>query len=1054
MTSAEPYHESSGLTDSQKRVVNHNDGPMLVNGGPGSGKTHVIVERVARMVWDGIATPEQIFCMTFTKKAAGEMLQRLKKTQNDLIRKHGHEHPNISGRDLTDVRVGTIHSLGIDILKENSDITGITEETAIFDNMSKLAWCFKNAENLGIDQSIMRMNAAGCSKILKGINFVKREMLSPNVVREKINAKLSDNETAELNDTKRSELDASISGLYELLKVYDAHEEYMECNNLIDYEDMVGKAVKLLESNQTIRKKYTDIYVIVDEFQDNNRAQFRLATMLAGSGNIMVVGDRNQSIMEFQGAYISIFDDFASKYPDHTKIDLIKNHRCSKNIQDLANRLKSLDGQPDDSQVTDAPDEIGIDAITPQVLGLADSVSDKESNPSIVTTVAADDNTEREFVVHAIQHLMNAGTAQENIAVLCRTNAACRQFAKLLRTRGIFAAPGNSGISMEDPMVAEILALLHIAASPETSGMEIAMVLERRGITASNIQAINCASKKLSPNKQNDRCFEALRTYKQDEQQSEIAEIKRWLTDMHTNSTKKGLLATIHDIMLIHTDAYRLNANSDTYDAAKNRAILGRIYDMAKRYNHHYPFDTLLDFVEYAKFATSVMEADSGLLDSDPSADAASGVNVLTIHKSKGKEFGSVFVTGLYGTRHHAERSIIPEWILDHTSHNDITEQNLLYVAITRAKNRLFLSYPASIGVRAKETVPVFEMAQQMQSAHRIWLSQVGLTTQIEPDLVEGRILQIEEEACRAIRESRLEAAVGCLTKLWMLRRGKALDASAIPQVDANYIDDLQRPPSHPPPDIRNMSMSASKIMTYQKCPQQFKYQYVLSIPTKHAIYLEKGSIVHKALEEIGRGTRGVDDAIKDANNQLDKIRCSYADYDFLHVKPSIEIAIRNYIKWAESTEMPQRIDLEAKFATDIDGIKYSGKIDRIETFADGTYNIIDYKTGNSKITNRGIKQDYEDETIRQPQVCIYVHAAGEKYNHLPKKFKFVYVEQESRRDGCTIREYDITEESVKNGINIIKEQTNHIINGEFTATPDPQTCWQCAYKPICPDAV
>ncbi|MBI1657525.1 MAG: ATP-dependent helicase [Thaumarchaeota archaeon] len=1055
--------ETIRLTDEQERVVGHGGGPLLVNGGPGSGKTRVIVERVARLVSEGIARPENIFCMTFTKKAAGEMSRRLKDIRDATLAQQNTGIPE--NLDVTRVWVGTIHSLGMEILKENSDITGVSEGTSVFDSLSRLAWCFKTADSLGIDQNVIRMNAAGCAKVLRGIQQAKRELLSVEKIKERMNHALNGKERAGLNGRDLADLDESAKRLNELVKVYEAHEKHMADNDMIDYEGMVGRAADLLYSSENVRGRYHNAYVIVDEFQDNNYAQFQLATLLAGSGNIMVVGDRDQSIMEFQGAYSSIFQDFEERYPGCTKIDLEKNHRCSDNVRAVAGLLKECGtepavphtGGPGGATAGDGP--VGIDDVAPGVLGPANTVTpaDAPPNPGIVAAIAPDETTEREFVAAAISGMVRDGT-KPDVAVLCRTNAACRRFAEALQARGVLVEPGNTGIPMGDPQISEILALLHIAASPETSGSEIALVLERRGIGASNIRTINCAARRMSPNRRNDRVFEALRVYEGD-QGPEVREIRERLEGMHADAAKSGLPATLHDIMLKHTDAYRRNANESGYESARNRAVLGRLYDMAERYNRHYPYDTLLDFVEYAKFASGAMAADPGLLDSD-SAEPAGGVSVLTIHKSKGKEFRNVFVTGLHsGANRRNERDVIPAWALERdNSGADASEQNLLYVAMTRAQAGLCLTCPLETDGRSRSPLGFLDLVCSKPYVRRIALSPVEMAAPAAPDPLEARIRDVEDAACRAVRESRLGAAAGRLAELSMLRRmqgGADVDLPDSLGIDARRAVDILEAPHPPLVDHGSLSLSASKITTYQRCPLQFKYRYVLHVPERPAMPLDKGRIVHKALEGMGRGQIGTEEAIRAAQDEMEDVRCSHAERDYKHARPALETAIRNYVAWEEASPVrPQKIGVEEKFETTIGGVRYTGKIDRVESYPDGTYRIVDFKTGSSNITIKSIRQDGADHTIREPQACIYAHAAGEKYGSLPAKFAFVYVEQVSRRNGCTTREYDIDAESLQNGIKAIEECTQDILAEAFGAKPDGQTCRRCPYQPICPDAI
>ena len=308
-----------------------------------------------------------------------------------------------------------------------------------------------------------------------------------------------------------------------------------------------------------------------------------------------------------------------------------------------------------------------------------------------------------QFVAAATELLVRSGVAEQDVAVLCRTNAMCRRFTATLRGRGIRVAPENVGIPMSNPMVAEIMALLRIAASPETSGTEITLILERRGISASNIRTINCTAKSMHRTRQNDRVFETLQRYEKHDQCTEIREINDMILKLHSNAAKGGLQSTLHDIMFKHTDAYRRNANERTGESATNRAILGSIYRMADRYNSQHPYDTFSDFVEYVEFASDAIARDPGLLDSSDDGELHRGVSVLTIHKSKGKEFGRVFVAGLNAPSKRRNTDIIPAEMLQNADRDAQSEQNLLYVATTRAET----GFTCRVRTRSTARLPI-----------------------------------------------------------------------------------------------------------------------------------------------------------------------------------------------------------------------------------------------------------------------------------------------------------------------------------------------------------
>ena len=275
------------LDEQQREAVDYMGGPLKVEAGPGSGKTRVIVEKVGRLVAGGLSQ-DSILCVTFTKKAAGEMSDRLQKM------------------GIGEVRVETIHSLCLEMLQENYLKTGVSEKTRQFSNLARLVWCIRNSEKFGIDPEVIRTDRNPTSlyaPMMSAISLAKRELISHHDLERRVQAGPAQPEQQDWFDQ-----------LAELSKVYRAYDSYKQAKNLIDYDDMVAGAVELLQQDHTVMERYQRRYqhILVDEFQDNNYAQFLFIRLLAGSGGITVVGDGDQSIMGFQGAFGGIFDEFTA----------------------------------------------------------------------------------------------------------------------------------------------------------------------------------------------------------------------------------------------------------------------------------------------------------------------------------------------------------------------------------------------------------------------------------------------------------------------------------------------------------------------------------------------------------------------------------------------------------------------------------------------------------------------------------------------------------------------------------------------------------------------
>ena len=415
--------------------------------GPGSGKTRVIIERVLHLVDNG-AAPESILCMTFTEKATDEMSQRLHDQKVD------------------GVTVNTMHAMCLEMLKENSPTTSITEKTAMFSDIATVAWCVRNIDKFGINPDVINLEmsrAHQCSKMLEAIRGAKREMISAGDLEEYVDA------AAPANSTENKK----IAQLAELAKVYRAYEAHKKENDLIDYDDMVVMVVEHLNRDDSMLEEYRKRYrhVLVDEFQDNNYVQFLLATLLAGEGGITAVGDGDQSIMGFQGAFGGIFEEFGMKYPNGRSVTLDQNYRCTKNISELSSQLLRADGDRQAKQ---------IHAV-------------RDGGEPVVVSAAANEAAEQEFVAKTISDM---GVPHSKVAVLCHTNKSCQNFASALMARGIPSVVAGTGGLKYNPAVAEVMSLLRIADSPQTSGMYVFDVLRRRGIGEHTIRAINEEAKR------------------------------------------------------------------------------------------------------------------------------------------------------------------------------------------------------------------------------------------------------------------------------------------------------------------------------------------------------------------------------------------------------------------------------------------------------------------------------------------------------------------------------------------------------------------------------
>ena len=1006
------------LDDRQREAVDYAGGPLRVEAGPGSGKTRVIVERVARLVAGGLPQ-DSILCVTFTRKAAGEMDRRLQEM------------------DIGGVRVETIHSFCLEVLHENYLRTGISEKTRRFSELARLVWCVRNSDRFGIDGEVIRLDrnpADLFGPMMSAVSLAKRELVSPEDLERRVSRGPPDPGDQEWFDQ-----------LAELSKVYRAYDSYKTEKDLIDYDDMVAETVRLMRQDRSVLERYRQRYqhVLVDEFQDNNYAQFLLVRLLAGSGGITVVGDVDQSIMGFQGAFSGIFDEFAAAYPGARSVRLGRNYRCSANVSAISTRLLAAE-----------PDRAAAPAVPVGAAG----------EPAVVAA-AADEEAERLFVAEEIRRL---GGPWKDTAVLCRTNRSCEMFAETLRSHGIPAALSGTGNLMRNAAAVEAVSMLKVADSPQTAGREISWLLKRRGISEHNIAGINRVARGMrEPGSPDDCVFEAMRGYSGSDQDTEIREVARHLARMVEESRTAYLTDMLHRIMMEYTDLYRRNANSDGPEAARNLAILNAIHRMAEDYQYHYYGERLSDFVDYLEMAGD-LEYPGLDASAEDNADAGDAVAVLTMHKSKGKEFGTVFVTGLYqdgipGRWKRREFDIPADLLKGSGRQQDSAEshlreaRNLLYVAMTRAKDRLYLTHPRRVGESAKDREPsVFlgeitgDGSDAPAGAIRIveYDGSGGAGGPAARDPLDVARYRIQEEACGAIRESRVEAAAARLAELTRMMHvqehgdAEGFDPMQVLAAGAARLGRMVLPERTPLVSRETLSLSATAIRSYLECPLQFKYRNVLAVPAEPSLGMTKGSIIHDVLDTLGKerlggGEPDIDAGVRRARDLWDDARRIHGGGPkYEKAAAGLDGIIRGYAEW-EAASPNSLVETEARFATHIDDIRYTGKMDRVERNDRGGYEIADFKTGSTVLPKREVALD--------PQLNIYAAAARAKYGVLPERVSLVYLEKNN-----AVREYTVTPGSLEEGLGAVRAAAGKILDEKFEATPGYHCRW-CPYRGICP---
>ena len=367
-----------GLNNKQKEAVLATEGPCLVIAGAGSGKTKVLTHKIAYLMSEMHVKPWNILAITFTNKAANEMKERVEKLVGDAAK---------------DMWIGTFHSICVRILRKYIDRLGYDHSFLIFDTSDQKTLVKECMKSLKIDDKMFTDRS-----IMSEISNAKNEMLEPKAYQTKY----------------AGEYRKEIIG-----KVYEMYQQKLKENNAVDFDDLINHTIKILTENPDALEYYSDKfkYVLVDEYQDTNKAQFTLVTLLASKyGNITVVGDNDQGIYSFRGADITNILNFEKDFPGAKLIKLEQNYRCTGNILKAANAVIKYNENKYEKKLWTENDEGALPTIHK----------------------ADDEYDEGRFIVQEINHLRREEYMKySDFTVLYRMNSQSRAIEEILRREGI-----------------------------------------------------------------------------------------------------------------------------------------------------------------------------------------------------------------------------------------------------------------------------------------------------------------------------------------------------------------------------------------------------------------------------------------------------------------------------------------------------------------------------------------------------------------------------------------------------------------------------------------
>jgi DNA helicase-2/ATP-dependent DNA helicase PcrA len=964
------------ITKEQQTAIETNQGPLLIIAGAGSGKTTVIVKKIEYLLQNKVAQPEEILALTFTEKAACEMEERL-----DQILPYGFYNLTIS----------TFHAFADQILKEKGSEIGLPINFKLMTEAEVILFFKKNLFLFNLDyyRPIGNPNKF-IQAIIDHFYRLRDEDVSEKEYQQfvKTNPNLSDEERKKY---------------HELAFAYEQYQKLKIKEGYLDFADLIHYLLLLFRQRKNILQEYQNRfrYILVDEFQDTNFAQYQLIKLLApakNNPNLTVVGDDNQSIYKFRGASIANILNFFKDYPKANIVTLLKNFRSNQTILDTAYRLI----KNNDPETLEARLKISKKLI-----------AQKSDNQSAVNFYWGENiNQECEFVAKKIESLTKENYRYCDIALLVRANNHAQPFINTFIRRGIPYQFLGPGILFKQPEVKDLIAYLKFLYDIQDS-VSLFRILSMEVFSLNNkdLHLLISFSRQI-----NQPLFQTIEIYLSFFQpslaQPEYEIYKKYLPLLKKETGEK--LWQIYQILTRHLALMKKKSATallyyfledsgylqkliapKTEKEEKITLNITKFFERIKEYENTHEDNSITAVVEFLEMS---MELGESPFISRNDIENLNAVNILTVHSAKGLEFPVVFlvnlVNGRFPTREKKETILIPQELIKELlpsgDYHLQEERRLFYVGLTRAKDSVFLTAARFYGEGKRQT-------------------------KISPFVIES----LEKETLEKIINKEKEAKKQLSIFDFQPKEEKIITVSNLKK-----------------------NFSFSQINVYQTCPLQYRYQYILNLPTAPQASASFGNTIHATLCQFYqefKKNKEVDKSILLSLYEKNWIPVGYlSSTQEKKIKKEGEKILTDYLKKFHHKNL-KIISLERPFKIKLkENIIITGKIDRVDIDKEGNIEIIDYKTG-AMPDEKKLKNDL--------QLSIYALAVLSDPTLKTKLDKiilsYLYLQQSQKISfKKSLAEIEKTKESILDTVNQINQQ-------KFLPKVGPW-CDFCPFKIIC----
>jgi len=1067
------------LTDEQRAAVSHGGGPLLLVGGAGTGKTHALAGRFGWLVEQGLE-PERILLLAHSPATADALRRRIEETLAD---------------PYEELSVHTAQSFCTRLLRDEALEAGLDPFTVPVTAADRLAMLLERISELSLRRHDFRGSPAGLlTSFIERIDRLKDELVDPDAY-----ARWAQSLPSKEADPAQSAAPAERER--EFAEVYRAHERMLADTGALDAGDVLLGAIGLLEAKPEVAARTAGrfAHVLVDDYQDLGLAGLTLVERLVhGHGGLTAAADDDQGIDRFRGAAPRNLRGFGGRHPGAASVTLERSMRCSVPVARAAAGVVAAIEDRIPKILAGTSPAASAEPFAGEDPGAGSAPDAGSAEGEVAFWRCANERAQAQAVAADVERLITReGVAPESVAVLVRSlSGESQAVAVALEERALPHRVVGAAAFFLRAEIRDVLAWLRLLSNPDDAGA----VIRALARPPMELRAVDLA-----------RCIQIARRRKLDMVSALVAATEspqippeareRISAFLKLYRAASGSLDTVRPDLYVHRLVERLGLRRQQLFAAQADVVerlvnLAKLAELASAYVTRAPQATAREFARYIAAV-----ADAGLSEEEASSDVRrSAVSLLAMEGARGLEFDHVYVLGLHsarmpGGRRHATEPIadalLREKLPPDTRATHLAEmRRLLYLAMTRARRRLVLAYPAgsergaqqqpspfveearaalggSWEVREEE---LFGPAETLHATFRMLrdevleglprvggrLGELRFDTDLDIAHAVVRYLEllklaalIERPAGQGVDEALPELNVRLLQAATPLQR-EVFETSALDE----YLLDAERDErrraravaAREEPSLEaflpkrgdGLVLSASDIETYRICPLRYKFARVFRIPTEPTLNQRFGILVHQVLERFHAA--GGSHSLAELLGILDAgwRRGGFGDSDEeVQLRGKAEASLTRYHDRIQSEEA-EPVWFERAFAFRMGPHLLRGRVDRVDRRPDGSHELIDYKTGRPK----SAAQLHDDV-----QLSLYAVGAREAWQLEAAHQAYYYVLDDEK---VAVRRDEADREWI---VDTVHEVADGILSQGFEPTPSYAACSTCDFRIICPAA-